>query len=36
MLEFNYVICKYKKEIDKANKYMENIYTYNMPKDIKT
>ena len=35
MLEFNYVICKYKKEIDKANKYMENIYTYNMPKDIK-
>lgn len=35
MLEFNYVICKYKKEIDEANKYMENIYTYNMPKDIK-
>lgn len=34
-LQFNYVACKYKKELDEKNKYMENIYTYNVPKEIK-
>jgi len=35
MLQFNYVACDYKKQMDEQNKYMENIYLYNIPKDIK-
>lgn len=34
-LQFSYIACKYKKELDEKNKYMENIYTYNVPKEIK-
>lgn len=35
ILQFNYVACDYKKEMDENTKYMENIYLYNIPKDIK-
>ena len=34
-LYFGYQICKYKKKIDKKNKYLENVYTINEPKEIK-
>jgi len=34
-LVFCYMPCKYKKELDKKNKYQENISLYDMPRDIK-
>lgn len=34
-LVFDYVPCKYKKELDKKNKYKENIYLFDVPKEIK-
>lgn len=34
-LEFSYIPCKYKKELDKENKYLENIYYFDIPKNIK-
>jgi len=34
-LIFSYVPCKYKKALDKKNDYQKNIYTYDMPKQIK-
>ena len=35
-LVFSYVPCKYKKELDKKNKYQENISVYDMPSTIKS
>ncbi|MDD3048638.1 MAG: primosomal protein DnaI [Bacilli bacterium] len=32
---FSYVLCKYKKDLDKKNRYQKNIYYYDMPKEIK-
>ena len=34
-LEFVYLPCKYKIELDKKNKYLDNIYYYDIPKEIK-
>ena len=34
-IEFSYHPCKYKKEIDKNNTYLDNIYYFDMPKEIK-
>lgn len=34
-LVFDYVPCKYKKEIDEQNKYKKNIYLFEVPKEIK-
>lgn len=34
-IEFLYKPCKYKKKLDKQNKFYENIYCYNVPKEIK-
>lgn len=34
-LNFNYVKCRYKKEIDDQNKYLDNVYTFDIPNDIK-
>lgn len=34
-IEFSYIPCKYKKTIDEQNKYLDNIYYFEMPKDIK-
>ena len=34
-LVFDYIPCKYKKELDKRNKYKENIYIFDIPKEIK-
>lgn len=34
-LVFDYVPCKYKKELDEKNKYKENIYLFEVPKEIK-
>ena len=34
-LEFSYKACKYKKKIDKENKYHNNTYLYNIPEEIK-
>lgn len=34
-LEFSYVPCRYKKELDERNKYLDNIYYFNIPKEIK-
>ena len=34
-LEFSYIPCKYKKALDKENKYLENIYYFDIPKNIK-
>ena len=34
-IEFSYIPCKYKKELDKKNTYMDNIYYFDIPKDIK-
>jgi len=34
-LEFSYRPCKYKKEIDKQNAYLDNIYYFDIPKEIK-
>ena len=34
-LEFSYIPCKYKKALDEQNKYLENIYYFDIPKNIK-
>lgn len=34
-LNFNYVKCRYKKELDDQNKYLDNVYTFDIPNDIK-
>lgn len=34
-LNFNYEACVYKKELDDKNKYIDNMYLYKMPKEIK-
>lgn len=34
-LVFDYVPCKYKKELDEKNKYKKNIYLFEVPKEIK-
>lgn len=34
-LVFDYVPCKYKKELDAKNKYKDNIYLFEVPKEIK-
>ena len=34
-LVFDYIPCKYKKELDEKNKYKENIYLFEVPKEIK-
>lgn len=33
-LRFVYIPCKYKKNLDKKNKYKENIYTFDIPREI--
>ena len=35
ILTFNYHSCKKKQKLDKENKYMENVYLYELPEDIK-
>lgn len=35
ILEFVYSPCKYKMEIDKKNKYLENVYYFDIPKAIR-
>ena len=34
-IEFSYVPCKYKLALDEQNKYLDNIYYFDVPKDIK-
>ena len=34
-LRFNYESCKYKNKLDKENKENENVYVFDIPKDIK-
>ena len=34
-IEFCYIPCKYKKELDKANKYKDNIYYFNISENLK-
>lgn len=34
-LVFDYIPCKYKKELDARNKYKNNIYLFEVPKEIK-
>ena len=34
-LVFDYVPCKYKKELDERNRYKSNIYLFEIPKEIK-
>ena len=34
-IEFSYVACKYKKAFDEETKYLNNIYYFDIPKDIK-
>ena len=34
-IEFSYRPCKYKKEMDRENTYLDNIYYFDMPKEIK-
>lgn len=34
-IEFAYVPCKYKKEMDKDNAYLDNIFYFDIPRDIK-
>lgn len=34
-LVFDYIPCKYKKELDEQNKYKKNIYLFEVPKEIK-
>jgi len=34
-IEFSYVPCKYKLALDEQNKYLANIYYFDIPKDIK-
>jgi primosomal protein DnaI len=35
LLVFSYVPCKYKKQLDKQNEYKNNIYTFDIPREIK-
>ena len=35
VLEFSYRICKYKKRLDKKNKYQNNLILYNVPEELK-
>ena len=35
IIEFCYIPCKYKKEMDKKTSYLNNIYSYSLPNDIK-
>lgn len=35
IVEFSYRPCKYKIELDENNKYLDNIYYFDMPRDIK-
>ncbi|MBR1718110.1 MAG: primosomal protein DnaI [Bacilli bacterium] len=35
-LSFAYKKCKYKREIDDKNKYLKNVYTYDIPEDIRS
>ena len=34
-IEFSYVPCKYKLALDEQNKYLDNIYYFDIPRDIK-
>ena len=34
-IEFAYVPCKYKLDLDEQNKYLDNIYYFDIPRDIK-
>lgn len=34
-IEFCYIPCKYKKELEKTNKYKDNIYYFNVPETLK-
>ena len=34
-VNFSYIACNYKKEIDKKNKYQENIYHFDIPREIR-
>lgn len=34
-LVFDYIPCKYQKELEEKNKYKENIYLFDLPKEIK-
>lgn len=34
-LEFSYQPCKFKKKLDEKNKYLNNIYLFDVPKEIK-
>ena len=34
-LSFAYIPCKYKRELDEQNKYLDNIYYFDIPKEIK-
>ena len=34
-IEFSYYPCKYKIKLDEQNKYLDNIYYFDIPKDIK-
>lgn len=34
-LSFCYKKCRFKKELDEKNKYLENVYTYDIPEDIR-
>lgn len=33
-LRFSYIPCKYKKNLEKQNKYKENVYTFDIPREI--
>lgn len=34
-LIFDYIPCKYKKQLDKQNEYQKNVYLFDMPREIK-
>ena len=34
-LSFAYKKCRFKKELDEKNKYLDNVYTFDIPEDIK-
>lgn len=34
-IRFSYKACKYKKNIEEKNKYLKNVYTFNIPSNIK-
>lgn len=34
-LVFDYIPCKYKKQLDKQNEYQKNVYLFDIPKEIK-